>query len=160
METVLRVAVIYLFILIGLRALGKREFSQLSPFDLVTLLLIPEIVSQALVTEDFSLTNAFIGLSTLFMLVLLTSVIAHLSKGAEQVIEGKPSVLISQGTFVPENMDRARVSPDEIYSEMHKQGLARIEQVQWAILEPDGRIAFIPSEPEDKQMQPRKEMAE
>jgi uncharacterized membrane protein YcaP (DUF421 family) len=57
METVIRVTIFYLIILIGLRVMGKREFSQLTPLELVTLLLIPEIVSQSILREDFSLTN-------------------------------------------------------------------------------------------------------
>ena len=61
METVIRVAIVYVFLMAALRFLGKREFGQLSPFDLVVLLMIPELVSQALVREDFSLTNAIVA---------------------------------------------------------------------------------------------------
>ena len=144
MITVLRVVVIYLFVLIALRMLGKREFSQLSAFDLVTILLIPEIASQALVREDFSLTNALIGLSTLFTLVLLTSIVSHMSKRAATVIDGTPSILICNGQFVVDNLNRERVTPDEIFGEMHKVGLAELGQVQWGILESDGHISFVP----------------
>jgi uncharacterized membrane protein YcaP (DUF421 family) len=157
METVLRVAVIYLFIMIGLRALGKRDFSQISPFDLVTLLLIPEIVQQAIVREDFSITNALIGLSTLFTLVLLTSAITHKSKRAEDIIEGTPTVIVSNGRFVEDNMNKERITPDEVYAEMRKSGLASIEEVRWAILESDGKISFIPTAPEDRQIKSESE---
>ena len=158
METVIRIAIIYFFIMIGLRAMGKRDFSQLSPFDLVTLLLIPEIVAQAMIGEDFSITNAFIGLCTLFTLVYLTSVFTHKHKKIGDVIEGTPTVLVSQGKFVPENMNLERITPDEVFGEMHKVGLTRLEQVQWGILESDGEISLVPFEPEDKQVAPRKEV--
>lgn len=159
METVLRVALIYLFILICLRALGKRDFSELSPFDLVTLLLIPEIVQESIVREDYSITNAVIGLSTLFSLVLIISIITHKNKRVGSIIEGNPTVLVSNGQFVEDNMNRERISSNEVYSEMHKSGLAKIEQVRWAILEPDGRISFIPVAPDDKQIKPKPQRA-
>lgn len=154
METVIRIAVFYLLIMISLRILGKREFSQLTPFELVTLLLIPEIVSQSLVRDDSSITNAVIGLCTLFVLVFLTSVVTHRSKRVEEFVEGKPSVLVSKGRFVEDTMNKERVTPDEIYTEMHKVGLSRIEQVQWAILESDGMITLIPFELESRLVSP------
>jgi uncharacterized membrane protein YcaP (DUF421 family) len=144
METVLRVAVIYLFVLVGLRVLGKREFGQLSPLELVTLLMIPEIVSQALTRDDYSLTNALIGVSTLFVLVFLTSVLVHRFKKLELAVSGAPTVLVSRGELRHEALDTNRVTTDELFSEMHKSGLDELKQVKWAILEPDGHIAIVP----------------
>jgi uncharacterized membrane protein YcaP (DUF421 family) len=146
METVIRVFVIYIFILIGLRILGKREFGQLSPLELVSLLMIPEIVTTALTREDHSLTNALIGVSTLFSLVFLTSVIMQWSRKAEQLIAGKPAVLVYDGQYIAENMNRERITPDEIFTEMHKSGLETLEQVKWAVLEPDGKISIVPGD--------------
>lgn len=147
METVIRVVLIYLVILIGLRILGKREFGQLSPLELITLLLIPEIASQALLRNDFSLTNAVIALTTLFSLVFLTSIIRYLNSGVERAISGEPRVLVSHGQFIEHNMHRERVDADEIYGEMHKAGLDRIEEVRWAILGTDGKIAIVSENP-------------
>ena len=144
METVLRVAAIYLFVMISLRLMGKREFSQLSPFELVTLLLIPEIASQALVREDFSLTNAAIGLSTLFLLVFTTSALSHASPRVAKVISGSPTVLVSRGAFVPDNLNAERITAEEVFAEMHRSGLATLDEVRWAILESDGKISIVP----------------
>jgi uncharacterized membrane protein YcaP (DUF421 family) len=146
METVIRVFIIYIFILVGLRILGKREFGQLSPLELVSLLMIPEIVTKALTGEDYSLTNALIGVSTLFSLVFLTSVLMQWSRKAEHIIAGKPAVLVYDGNYVPDNMNRERITPDEIFTEMHKSGLEKLEQVKWAVLEPDGKISIVPAE--------------
>lgn len=146
METVLRVAAIYLFVLVALRVLGKREFGQLSPIELVTLLMIPEIVSQALTREDYSLTNAAIGVATLLVLVFVTSLLMHRFQKAEIVIAGQPTVLVRQGELIGTALNAMRVTPDEVFSEMHKAGLQQLEQVQWAILESDGRIAIVPAE--------------
>lgn len=110
----------------------------------MTLLLIPEIFSQALVREDFSMMNAMVGAATLLSLVFLTTLVSYRFKRAGEVVEGQPTVLVSDGRLVGGNLDTERVSPDEIYAEMHKAGLDRIEQVRWAILETDGRISLVP----------------
>src|SRR5690606_20120146 len=99
MEMVVRVFVIYLFVFVGLRVLGKREFGQLSPIELVTLLMIPEIVSQALSAGDSSVTSAFIGVATLLVAVFLTSVLQHRFKKFEQVVAGEPAVLVHRGNL-------------------------------------------------------------
>src|SRR5687767_15907715 len=105
MDTVIRIVVFYLVVWGGLRILGKREFSELSSLELITLLTVPEIMSPALTRGDHSVTNAVIGLATLFGLTFLNSLVTHKSKTAEEFITGKPTVLIQHGKFVPENMD-------------------------------------------------------
>lgn len=144
METVIRIAIIYVFLMVALRLMGKREFSQLAPFELVTLLLIPEIVSQAMIREDFSLTNGVIGVSTLLSLVFLTSVAAFLSKKFGKVMGGEPATLVQCGYLMADNLAKERISPDEILSEMHKYGLETMSQVKWGVLEADGKITIVP----------------
>jgi|SRR5690606_15546522 len=145
MQTVLRVTMIYFFLFIGLRIMGKREFGQLSPSELISLLLIPELVSQSVLQEDFSLINAIIAVTTLLSLVFLTSLISHLKPKVQKFISGEPSILVAHGTLIEKSLNKERVSPEEIFSEMHKAGLYRLDQVRWAILESDGRIALIPA---------------
>lgn len=143
METVLRVGFFYLLILLLLRLLGKRELSELSPFELIMLLLIPELVSQALVREDFSMTNAVIAITTLMSLVFITSALAYRFPRFGRLIEGKPSLLVERGKTVQETMDRERISPEELAAEMRKAGIERLDLVKWAVLETDGKIAII-----------------
>jgi uncharacterized membrane protein YcaP (DUF421 family) len=144
METVVRIAVIYSFILVGLRLLGKRELSQLTPLELVTLMLIPEIVSQSMIGEDFSVTNGVIGLATIFSLVFLTSLLKQNVKSVERLIEGTPTLLVQRGKFIEENLNKERITPDEVFGEMHKSGLEHLAEVKWAILETDGKISIVP----------------
>lgn len=147
MSTVLRVSVIYVFILIALRILGKREFGQLSPLELVSLLMIPELVSQALVDDDFSVTNALVGVTTLLSLVFVTSLLMQRFRKAEDIITGTPTVLVSRGRMIEEAMNKMRVTPGEIFAEMRKSGIERLAQVKWAVLEADGKISIVPEEP-------------
>jgi uncharacterized membrane protein YcaP (DUF421 family) len=144
LETVIRVVIIYVVIIAGLRVLGKREFGQLSPAELVTLLIVPEIVSPALVRDDPSLTNAIIGTTTLFSLVFVVSLLMHHIRPLEKVVSSSPTLLVRDGQFLAENMNKERISPEEIYTEMRKVGLYELAQVRWVVLESDGKMAVIP----------------
>jgi uncharacterized membrane protein YcaP (DUF421 family) len=144
METVVRVFAVYLFLMLALRLLGKREFGELAPFDLVVLLLIPEVFQQAIVGEDFSMTNAVVAASTLFTLVMLTSLLSYRWKRVGDVIGGRPIVLASEGILIPEAMDRERVSPDEVIAAVRDAGLEEMWQVKFVILQSDGRLAVVP----------------
>lgn len=150
METVVRITTIYLVILVGLRLLGKRELSQLTPLELITLMLIPEIVSQSMIGEDFSITNGVIGITTIFSLVFVTSLLKQKVKAFERIVEGSPSVLVERGRFNKENLNKERITPDEVFSEMHKSGLEYLSQVKWAILETDGKISIVPENSNDE----------
>lgn len=147
MEAVLRVVVIYLVIVIGLRLLGKREFGQLSPLELVTLLLVPEIVSNAIQGNHFSIVHGVVGLSTLFLLVFLTSLLSARSQRFQTLLDGKPRVLVHDGKLIPEHLMAERVTADEVLSEMRKSGFDEFGQIRWAILESDGRISIVPKGP-------------
>jgi uncharacterized membrane protein YcaP (DUF421 family) len=149
MDIVLRIAVIYVFVLFALRILGKREFGELAPFDLVVLLLIPEIVSNALMREDHSVTNALVAISTLLVLVFLTGVLNYRFTWFERIVEGRPTTLVRHGQLVPQALHRERVAPGEVLDAMHKVGLEGMPQVKWAILEGDGKITVIPWRPGD-----------
>lgn len=146
MSTVIRLVVMYVFIVAGLRVLGKREFSQLSPLELVTLLLVPEIASQAILGEDFSLTNAVIALSALFVLVFVSTMLRFRFGRVNRLVEGTPTVLVHDGVMYGRHLELERVSEGEIFAEMHKSGVADLDEVEWVILEPDGRIAVIPKQ--------------
>lgn len=161
METVIRVVLIYLAILFGLRILGKREFGQLSPLELITLLLIPELVAQALVREDFLFTNAMIALTTLFSLVFITSLLRYKFSYVEKLVSGEPSILVSHGKFVEDNLNKERVDAAEIFGAMHESGLYRLEQVKWAILETDGKFSIIPKDEDQNSAlnKPKEELA-
>lgn len=146
MDTVLRIAYVYFVLMVALRVIGKRELSELSPFQLVTLLLIPEIFSDALARDDFSMTNATVAVATLLTLVFLTSVLTFRFPRLERVVGGEPTILVRHGKLLDRNLGRERVTPGEIFAEMHKSGLEELRQVRWAILEVDGKISVIPAD--------------
>jgi uncharacterized membrane protein YcaP (DUF421 family) len=155
METVVRVTLVYVALMVGFRVLGKRELARLSPFELVTVMMVPELVSPALTRQDGSLTNAFVGVSTLFSLVFLSSVLTFYWTRAKDFVEGSPTVVIKHGRLVEDALVRERISEDEVLSELHKAGLDRVEQAEWGIVETSGDITFVPKRQEDKQIKLR-----
>jgi uncharacterized membrane protein YcaP (DUF421 family) len=140
--TTLRVALAFAVLLAVFRVMGKRELGRLSPFEFVTLMLVPEIVSEV-VQGNGDLSASFIGLSTLFLLVLLTSLLSHRFQTVQRLMESSPTLLVANGQLVELNMNRERIAPDELIAEMHKQGIARLADVQWAVLESGGNISCV-----------------
>jgi uncharacterized membrane protein YcaP (DUF421 family) len=146
METVVRAFVVYVIIWACFRIVGKRELTQMTPFELVMLLLIPQLLSRALTRQDYSMTNAVVGVTTLFSLLFITSLLSHRFEGFHDLVEAKPTVLLHNGEFIHDHMNRERIDSGDVFSAMHKVGLARMEDIAWAILEGDGKIAIVPKE--------------
>jgi uncharacterized membrane protein YcaP (DUF421 family) len=145
-ETVIRVAIVYVFVMFGLRVVGKRTFGQLSPADLIVLMLIPEFFQQAVAREDFSMTNALIAVSALLLLVFVTELLSYRFPRLGKVLNGEPVTVVSHGVLRTDHMHPERLSPEEILDAMHRAGLERMEQVKWAVLYPDGTVAVVPWE--------------
>lgn len=141
--TTLRVALAFGALMAVFRVMGKRELGRLSPFEFVTLMLVPEIVSEV-VQGGGDVPASFVGLSTLFFLVLLTSLLSHRFRAVQNAMESSPTLLVEHGRLIEHNMNRERIAPDELIGEMHKQGIARLSDVQWAILESGGHISYVP----------------
>ena len=144
METIWRVVFVYVLVWACFRVVGKRELSQMAPFELVMLLIFPQLFSRALTRQDYSMTNAVIGATTLFFLVFVMSTLSHRFPRFRAMVQARPSVLVVRGELRMDVLSRERVTPSEIYAAMHKAGIAEVEQVEWAILEGDGKIAVIP----------------
>lgn len=149
METIVRVAIVYFVIILGLRIAGKRTFGELTPVDLVVLMLIPEFFQQAIAREDFSMTNALIAVSTLLLLAALTEILTYRFPRIGRIVNGAPVTVVSHGDLLSDRLDRERLSPDEILDSMHRAGLERMDQVKWAVLYPDGTVAVVPWHPRE-----------
>lgn len=141
-----RVFVLYVFISAGLRVIGKRELAELSPHELVMIMLIPELATQGLSREDFSITNSIIGISTLMVLVFLNSLFAFRFSKYKDITEGKPVILFSNGRLIEDALNRERIEAEEILSEIRAAGYEKLDQIKWVVLEPDGQLTCIPNE--------------
>jgi len=139
-----RTALVYGFCLGSLRILGKRDLSQMTPFDAVLLFLIPQLFRNYLIAADDTLWTALVSACTLLVLVFLTSLIAFRSQSIGRLVRARPTILIEHGAIVPTALDRERVTPDEIESAARHAGLGGLDQVDRATLEANGTITVLP----------------
>jgi uncharacterized membrane protein YcaP (DUF421 family) len=143
MDLVLRAVALYAFVLLVTRVTGRRELSQLSPFDLILLIVLGDAIQQGLTQDDYSVTGAVIVISTIASMQVLTSYLSYRSKPVRRALEGMPIVLVEDGRLVDRNLRRERISPEELAEEMRHNEIASLDRVQWAILETNGAISFI-----------------
>ena len=143
MDIILRASVMFFIMYLLLRLLGKRELSQVTPFELVLLVVMGDLVQQGITHNDLSMTGAALAIGTIAFWALSLSCITYLSPRAERLLEGVPRVLVKDGELITANMRRDRITRAEVEIEMRLAGIARISEVAWAILEPNGKISFI-----------------
>ena len=147
METVLRGLAIYLILLSIVRLSGRRTLAQMTPFDLVLLLIVAETTQQALLGDDFSITNAVLLIVTLFGVDIAFSHVKSRHAGLGLLIDGTPTILVSHGKADERALKRARVSLDDVLEAGRiQQGLERLEQVKYAVLEISGEISIVPQD--------------
>ncbi|MBU0556019.1 MAG: DUF421 domain-containing protein [Alphaproteobacteria bacterium] len=146
MDSVLRGAAIYCVVLIIVRLTGRRALAQMTPFDLVLLLIVAETTQQALLGDDFSVANAAILIVTLFTIDIGLSYIKEYWPTLEKVMDGRPTLLIGNGRQDERALARARISlKDVMMAGRSQHGLERLDQIKHAILETDGNISIIPA---------------
>ena len=145
MDTVLRGLAVYFGLLIIFRLAGRRTLAQMTPFDLVLVLIISETIQQALVDSDHSIINAFVLVITLVGSAILMSVLKQKSTKIERLLDGLPVLVIENGKLHHDRMDQMRVDEDDIMSEAREmQGVKKLEDIQHAVAETSGRISVIP----------------
>jgi uncharacterized membrane protein YcaP (DUF421 family) len=142
----LRTIVVYFALLIGIRIAGKRELGQMSPFDLVVVLIIANAVQNAMVGPDTSLNG---GLMAAFILLLINWIVGRLRlryHWLERDITGHATLLVNDGHFIEHNMRREGIDEDDVEMAMREHGVNKVSQVEVAILEVDGTISIVPKQ--------------
>lgn len=143
-EKMLRSGVVYLFLLLAFRFTGKRQVGQLTPFDLVVLLIISNVVQNAVIGNDNSLGGGFIGAVTILALNYGVTEVTYRSKRARRLLEAPPTILIHNGRILQENLRRERITLDELLAALRRNGLVEPAQARYAVLEENGGISVIP----------------
>jgi uncharacterized membrane protein YcaP (DUF421 family) len=143
MDIAIRAIVLYVFVIVIIRATGRRELSALSPVDLVLLIVLGDAIQQGLTQDDYSLTGAVIAVSTLASMQVLSSYAAFRSRRAHTLLEGDPIVIIQHGAFIEANLKRERLTADEVRESMRLKQIGAVADVEWGILESNGEISFI-----------------
>jgi uncharacterized membrane protein YcaP (DUF421 family) len=154
MDIVVRAAVIYVFVSLVLRAMGKRELGELTAFELVLLFVIGDLVQQSITQHDTSVTAAILAISTIAVLVVIQSFAVFRWKRLRPVIDGSPVVLVYNGRVIAAPLRRERMTFDDLHEAARAQGIRDISDIQIAILEADGKVSFITFDPSQKAATP------
>ncbi|HEY0783261.1 MAG TPA: YetF domain-containing protein [Thermoanaerobaculia bacterium] len=142
-ELIVRGAAVYVFMLILLRLTGKRQVGQLAPFDLVLLLVLSNAVQNSMNAGDNSLVGGLISATTLVLLNYLVGAATFRSKRLEEIIEGRPQVLIHNGKLYDEVMASAQLTHHELSAALRQAGCSCVEEVHSAVLENNGSISVL-----------------
>lgn len=139
-EFVVRGVVVYVFLIVLLRLTGKRQIGQLSPFDLVLLLIISNAVQNSMNAGDNSLIGGLISATSLVAINYVVGLLTFKSRKLEDIVEGRPQILVHNGLVFEDIMLDAKLTRQELDSTLRQLGFFEIKDVKLAILENNGKV--------------------
>jgi uncharacterized membrane protein YcaP (DUF421 family) len=142
-EIALRTAVIYLVVLLGVRLSGKREVGQMTPFDLVLLLLISNSVQNAMTGPDTSVIGGIAAALTLLVMNYLIAELSGTNRRFRKIVQGQPTLLVHDGNVLNAHMSKEHVSMDELERALREHGVNNYHDVALAVLEVDVSISCL-----------------
>lgn len=140
-ELLLRGSLVYLALFLISRLSGKRQVGQLTPFDLVLLLIISNAVQNAMVGPDTSLLGGFIVALVLILWNRLLGYLSTRSRRMERLIEGRPEVVVHRGHVYEDVLHRNDISLDELRAALRRNGAFDLSEVEYALLETNGALS-------------------
>jgi uncharacterized membrane protein YcaP (DUF421 family) len=144
MDLAVRAVVIYFFIYLLTRVVGRRELSSLGPFDIILLVVIGDAVQQGMTQDDYSVTGALIVVTVIAVLQVSMSYLSFRFRRLRTVLEGEPIVIIQDGKPIERNLKRERLAIDEVMEQARTSAqIADLDEIQFAIFENSGAISFI-----------------
>ncbi|HET9618451.1 MAG TPA: YetF domain-containing protein [Pseudolabrys sp.] len=146
MDSVIKAAIVYFALWAIIRISGRRTLGEMSAFDLVLFMIIGGSTQRAITGQDYSLTNALLLVATFIVIDIALSFVELRSPFMRRVFNGMPMILVENGVVMTARMRRARITEDNILEAARKlQGLERIDQIKFAILEATGVITIVPA---------------
>lgn len=139
-EKMLRPIVIYFFLVVALRIFGKRELTNINPFDFVVLLMLSNTVQNAIIGEDNSVTGGLIGAVTLLATNYLVVRFIFKHRRLDQLIEGNPTILVEGGEICKDGLAKELLTEAELLTVAHRQGFSSIDEIEHCVLEPGGNF--------------------
>lgn len=147
MDSILRAVAIYVILLIIFRVAGKRSLNESTTFDLLLLLIISEAVQNGMVGDDYSITNSALIIITLVGLDIGLSFVKVRWERADRLLDDVPLLLVVDGQPLMDRLHKTRVDLEDILqSARMNQGLERLDQIRFAILERSGEISIVPKQ--------------
>lgn len=141
-----RTVLLYVFILIILRLMGKREVGELSIIDVVVFVIMAEVVAVALESPDKKLSHSIFPVLLLLVIQLLTSFLSLKSKKFRDVVDGDPTLIIQDGIIQEEEMRKQRYNLDDLFQQLREQQIGSVRDVSYAYLEPSGNLSVFTNE--------------
>ena len=154
LEKILRAAIVYVFLIVGLRLAGKRELAQLNPLDLVVLLTLSNTVQNAIIGDDNSITGGLIGAAALLLINYLVIRFLFSHERLDHLVEGESDVLIEKGRLQEDHLKKELLTKHELETAAHRQGFGDLQEVETAEIEPGGGIFFKGKRPTADETQP------
>jgi uncharacterized membrane protein YcaP (DUF421 family) len=149
LEIALRTLIVYGVLLAGMRLTGKRQIGQLTPFDLVVLLLISNAVQNAMTGPDTSVTGGVVAAVTLLAINVVVALVRMRSVPFRRFVEGVPVALVVHGQVQYGNLRHERMTIDELMATLREHEVSDVQQVELAMLEIDGTVSVIRRDPGD-----------
>ena len=143
LDVALRTSIVYLALLVGLRLTGPRQLGQMSTFDLVLLLIIANAVQNAMVGPDTSLAGGLVAAGVLIAWHRVIDWWKFRNRRLSRLLAGEGIMLIHNGKILAEHCARAGITRDELLQALREHGVARLDDVMLAVLEPDGAISVV-----------------
>ena len=143
MDIVLRGIVVFFFLYVLMRVMERRELSTLEPFDLILLIILGDAVQQGLTQDDYSLTGSLLAVGTIATLQIVTSFVNFHVPRLRPFLDGEPIVVVQDGKEIERNMRRERLTSEDLAEAARKEGIAKLDDVAWAVMETSGAISFI-----------------
>src|SRR5687768_4585837 len=143
MVIVTRATVLFLFVFLVTRLIGRRELASLEPFDLILLVVVGDLIQQGITQSDMSFTGAVLATGTFAVMVLAVSYVGFRFRGLQPLLDPQPLIVVQDGDVIESNLRKERMTVDELLAEARQQQLSSLEDVRWAVLESNGKISFI-----------------
>lgn len=139
-----RTVILYLFIIIGVRLMGKRQVGELEPSELVMSLIIADLAAVPMQDYGIPLLTGLIPILGLLALTMILSVLTMKNLKIRTLLCGRPSIIIRQGELVPAEMNRNRLTVDELLEDLRAKGYTDPSQIYYAVLETNGQLSVLP----------------
>ncbi len=139
-----RTMIIYLLLSIVLRCMGKRQVGELELADLVVTLLLSEVAALPISDNNIPLLNGIFPVLLILTLQIISTFLKNKCRFLKRAMEGKPSILINRGQLDQEELGKMRISIEEFLGECRLQGYSDLRDIQYAILEQDGKLSILP----------------
>lgn len=143
MELVIRATAVFWFLWLVVRGTGKRSLAELTPLDLLLVVVIGDLVQQGVTQEDMSMTGAMVAVSVFVVWTLAADALGRRWSPLTKLLAGKPAIIVRDGRPIMESLQRERITLEDLLEAARMEGIADLAEVHFAVLETDGRFSFI-----------------